>query len=114
MLRYTMTSLKSEFNWLVKINLSLTFGICYATRLKIGYFWFYGWAENKFQSLAIGLSIKRIKNACVLLDSSHVHVRDYIFQNNNNVHVWVLRLSFDYVRFFLPFFVSTVFLIKSD
>lgn len=51
-------SVEDKIRRLVKINFQLTFGICRATRLKIGYFDLTGRrVEYEFRSLAIGLSI---------------------------------------------------------
>lgn len=51
-------SVESKIYRLVKINFQLTFGICRATCLKIGYFHLTdGRVEYEFRSLAIGLSI---------------------------------------------------------
>jgi len=51
-------SVENKIHRLVKINFQLTFGICRATCLKIGYFHLTGGrVEYEFRSLAIGLSI---------------------------------------------------------
>lgn len=75
-------SVENKIHRLVKINFQLTFGICRATCLKIGYFHLTdGRVEYEFRSLAIGLSIN-------LAAAHHITTFKRNFPEQYNIYIY--------------------------